>query len=114
MDAVRSLARKYLEAAGYQVMEASHGAEALTLSTRYPGPIHLLLTDVVMPQMSGPELVDNLVRTRPETKVLYMTGYTDDVLFQQEGSNRRGPLLHKPVSPATLIRTVHELLDTPR
>ncbi|MDE3242549.1 MAG: PAS domain S-box protein [Nitrospirota bacterium] len=114
MDAVRLLTRKCLEDAGYQVMEASHGTEALTLGKRHPGPIHLLLTDVVMPQMNGPELADSLAHTHPETKVLFMTGYTDDVLFQQEGPTRKAPLLHKPVSPATLIRTVHDLLAASR
>ena len=114
METVRSLARRCLEEAGYHVMEASHGAEALTLSARHPEPIHLLLTDVVMPQMNGPELADRLVRAHPETKVLYMTGYTDDVLFQQGRPEWRDHLLQKPVSPTTLIRKVHELLDVSR
>ena len=114
METVRSLARRCLEEAGYHVMEASHGAEALTLSARHKEPIHLLLTDVVMPQMNGPELADRLVRAHPETKVLYMSGYTDDVLFQQGKPEWRAHLLHKPVSPTTLIRKVHELLDVSR
>ena len=114
METVRSLARRCLEEAGYRVMEASHGAEALTLSARHTEPIHLLLTDVVMPQMNGPELADRLVRAHPETKVLYMTGYTDDVLFQQGRPEWKAHLLQKPVSPTTLIRKVHELLAAPR
>ncbi|HMH75900.1 MAG TPA: response regulator, partial [Candidatus Udaeobacter sp.] len=73
---VRVLARDVLAGEGYRVLEASDGQDAIRVAAEHPGPIHLLLTDVVMPQMSGPELAKRLVRSRPETKILCMSGYT--------------------------------------
>src|SRR5207245_9996486 len=74
-ELVRVLARKVLEQAGYRVLVAAGGAEALALAVRHDGPIHRLLTDVVMPEMSGRELMRRLIERRPEVRVLYMSGY---------------------------------------
>ena len=106
-EGVRRLSRKLLEAHGYQVLEASGGAEAIHLATRYPGPIHLVLTDVVMPGLDGPEVAARIAAVRPGIKVLYMTGYTDAVTTK---IGAQAPLLRKPFSPAALAQRVHELL----
>lgn len=110
-EAVRTLIRESLEEAGYRVLEASHGTEALMLSAQHAGPIHLLLTDVVMPHVSGRELADLLVYARPGTKVLYMTGYTDDIVLQQGRLEPGMSVIHKPVPPEALLRKVREVLD---
>ncbi|MDQ2969832.1 MAG: PAS domain S-box protein [Acidobacteriota bacterium] len=106
-EGVRRLSRKLLEAHGYQVLEASGGAEAIDLAARYPGPIHLVLTDVVMPGVDGPEVAARIAALRPGIKVLYMTGYTDAVTTK---IGAQAPLLRKPFSPAALAQRVHELL----
>jgi len=112
-EAVRALVRRSLQKAGYGVLDARHGTEALTLGSQFRGPIHLLLTDVVMPHMTGRELADHLIRTHPDMKVLYMTGYTDDVILQQGGLGQDVSVIHKPVLPDTLLRKVRDLLDVP-
>ena len=81
-DVVRNLARRVLGDHGYSVVEARHGEEALAMSELHKGPIHLLLTDVVMPKMSGRQLAQNLERLRPDIPVLYMSGYTDDTVLR--------------------------------
>ena len=110
-DIVRKLARQVLEMFGYQVLEAPNGGAALLICERHKDPIHLLITDVVMPEMSGPELTDRLVRLRPDLKVLYMSGYTDNAVIHQgvldEGTN----FIQKPFTPAALARTVREVLN---
>jgi CheY-like chemotaxis protein len=94
---------------GYTVLEARHGHVLLT-STKYVGPIHLLLTDVVMPQMSGPEVAEKLLIIRPGIKVLYMSGYPDHPVFDQGGVNRETGFLPKPFSPHVLAQSA-EILD---
>jgi two-component system, cell cycle sensor histidine kinase and response regulator CckA len=94
--ALRELARELLEAGGYTVLEAANGADAVSLAEKHPGPIHLLLSDVVMPGMNGPELAGKIIRARPDTKVLYMSGHTGDALPVQELLNSGAALLHKP------------------
>ncbi len=111
-EAVRTLVRETLEEAGYRVLEARHGAEALRLSTRHRGPIHLLLTDVVMPHVNVRELADRLLRSHPQMKVLYLTGYTDDVILQQGRLNEGSAVINKPIPPEALVRKVRELLDS--
>jgi two-component system cell cycle sensor histidine kinase/response regulator CckA len=81
-DVVRDLARRVLSDYGYDVLEARQGKEALALSELHAGPIHLLLTDVVMPKMSGRELAQNLQALRPDMPVLYMSGYNDDKVLR--------------------------------
>ncbi len=111
-DAVRDLARDILQARGYTVLEARHGAEALRISEQHPGPIHLMLTDVVMPEMIGRELADRLAVLRPETKVLYMSGYTDNAVVHHGVLDPGTIFLQKPFTAAVLARKVREILDS--
>jgi PAS domain S-box-containing protein len=110
-DGVRSLARHTLLRQGYHVLEARHGGEALLLCERHPDPIHLLATDVVMPQMSGRELAERLLPLRPEMQVLYMSGYMDDAIVRHGLINAGVPFLQKPYTPAALAAKVREVLD---
>lgn len=110
--AVRGLVQETLRLQGYTVLEARHGIEALLTGARHVGPIHLLLTDVVMPQMSGPEVAEKLVVVRPGIKVLYMSGYPDHPAFAQEGGIKRTTaFLPKPFTPNVLAQKVREVLD---
>jgi len=109
--AVRGLVHETLRLHGYTVLEARHGIEALLTSTKYVGPIHLLLTDVVMPQMSGPEIAEKLLTVRPGIKVLYMSGYPDHPVFDQGGVSRETGFLPKPFTPPELAQKVREVLD---
>jgi PAS domain S-box-containing protein len=110
---VRDVVREILEMSDYAVLEASHGAEALVVSGRHQGPIHLMITDVVMPGMSGSELAQRLISLRPETKVLYMSGYTDDAIVRHGVLAADTPFLPKPFSPDALTRKVRDVLDGP-
>jgi PAS domain S-box-containing protein len=112
-DAVRSLVRNVLQENGYNVLEAGGGEEALRVSEEYRGPIDLLVTDVVMPQMSGPELARCLANSHPQTKVLYISGYTDYAGLQLGGLDTGAGFLQKPFSPEALARKVREVLATP-
>lgn len=108
---VRGLVHETLRLHGYTVLEARHGIEALLTGARHGGPIHLLLTDVVMPQMSGPEVAEKLLTVRPGIKVLYMSGYPDHPVFDQGGVSRETSFLAKPFSPNALAKKVREILD---
>ena len=108
--AVRGLVHETLRLHGYTVLEARHGIEALLTSAKYVGPIHLLLTDVVMPQMSGPEVAEKILTLRPGIKVLYMSGYPDHPVFDQGGVNLEIGFLPKPFSPHMLAQKVREVL----
>ena len=108
---VRAVVREILEMSGYAVLEAHHGADALELSNRHAGPIHLLVTDVVMPQMSGRELAQRLATLRPDLKVLYMSGYTDDAIVRHGVLASGIAFLSKPFTPDALALKVRELLD---
>ena len=108
---VRGLVHETLRLHGYTVLEARHGIEALLTSAKYAGPIHLLLTDVVMPQMSGPEVAEKILTVRPEIKVLYMSGYPDHPVFDQGVVNRETGFLPKPFSPHVLAQKVRKALD---
>jgi CheY-like chemotaxis protein len=108
--AVRGLVHETLRLHGYTVLAARHGIEALLTSAKYGGPIHLLLTDVVMPQMSGPEVAEKLLTVRPGIKVLYMSGYPDHPVFEQGGVSRETGFLPKPFSPHVLVQKVREVL----
>ena len=109
--AVRGLVHETLQLHGYTVLEARHGIEALLTNVRYGGPIHMLLTDVVMPQMSGPEVAEKILAMRPEIKVLYMSGYPDHPVFDQDHVNRQAGFLQKPFTPPALAQKVREVLD---
>ncbi len=109
--AVRGLVHETLRLHGYTVLEARHGIEALLTSAKYVGPIHLLLTDVVMPQMSGPEVAEKILTVRSGIKVLYMSGYPDHPVFDKGSVNRQTGFLPKPFSPHVLAQKVREVLD---
>jgi PAS domain S-box-containing protein len=111
---VRSLARTALQAYGYTVLEASNGSEALQICERHEGPIHLLVTDVVMPGMSGKELADRLASGRPEIKALYVSGYTDGSIIHHGMLDPSVAFLQKPFSPDALARKAREVLDEKR
>ena len=109
--AVRGLVHEALRLNGYTVLVARHGIEALLTGAKHMGPIHLLLTDVVMPQMSGPEVAEKLTIVRPDLKVLYMSGYPDHPVFAQGGVRRDTAFLQKPFTPNVLTQKVREVLD---
>jgi CheY-like chemotaxis protein len=108
---VRGMVQILLTQCGYQVLEAMQGEEALRIAEAYEGPIHLLLTDVVMPIMSGRELAQALREVRPETPVLYMSGYTDDAMLRHGITDAGVELIQKPFSPLDLMERVRRLLD---
>jgi len=110
-EGVRELARDILRASGYTVLEARNGAEALLLCERHQGPLDMLLTDVVMPRMSGRELAERLAPLRPDLSVLYMSGYTDDAVIRHGVLGAGTAFLQKPFTPAALVLRVRETLD---
>jgi PAS domain S-box-containing protein len=112
-DMVRRMTREVLEGAGYRVLEASSGFEALRVSAGHDGNLDLLLTDVVMPGMSGRELSERLAPVRPTMKVLYMSGHTDDAIFHHGVTQAGTGFLQKPFTPDALERRVRELLGNP-
>ncbi|HTA21318.1 MAG TPA: response regulator, partial [Polyangia bacterium] len=111
-DQVRVVARSVLARSGYHVIEARNAGEALLHSERHPGTIHLLLSDVVMPQMSGPELARRLASARPDMKVLCMSGYTDDSIVRHGVLESHLAFLQKPITPDTLTTKVREVLSS--
>jgi PAS domain S-box-containing protein len=110
-EIVRRLVIEVLQRYGYQVLEASSTAEAILIGERHPGPIKLLLSDVVMPEMNGPELSSRLQKLRPELKVLYMSGYTDNAIVLQRMADEARNFIQKPFVPDALVRRVREILD---
>ena len=110
--AVRNLTRRVLEAHGYAVIVASGAEEALALSRGYGGRIHLLLTDVIMPGMSGPELAERMSAERKDARVLYMSGYTDTAISHHGVLEPGIWYLQKPFSPVGLAEKVREVLDS--
>jgi PAS domain S-box-containing protein len=109
---LRYLARQYLEKQGYQVLEASDGAMAVQISVAYQGHIHLLLTDVIMPGMNGHELAQRITAMRPDVKVLYMSGYTENVIGHNGMLDKGVRLLQKPFNLRDLKERVREVIDS--
>jgi signal transduction histidine kinase len=110
---VRRYARKMLVQQGYKVLAAGSAPEALRVWKRQRGSIDMLLTDVIMPQMSGHELAEDLKARRPDLKVLYISGYTDDVIARHGILDTETELLQKPFTPQSLGRKVRSLFDAP-
>ena len=109
-EAVRYLAKLALESSGFQVLTAADGPRALTAAGQFAGPLHLLVTDVVMPDMNGRELAEKLAPSHPGLKVLYISGYKDEVLLQQGVIPKEVSFLRKPFIPSALIAKVREVL----
>ncbi len=112
-EKVRALVREVLQGEGYTVLEAGDGEEALEVAGRHQGTVHLLVTDVIMPRLGGPELARRLQLLRPDMKVLFMSGYTDGDISSYGGLGSEAPLLQKPFQPMALSRRVREVLETP-
>jgi CheY-like chemotaxis protein len=108
---VRKLMGEVLRRAGYHVLEAQDGVEALQVSEKYAGTVQLLLTDVIMPRMNGRELAERLQRTRPVMRVLYVSGYTENTRLQKGVIEGSIAFLPKPITPHTLLRKVRDVLD---
>ena len=109
--AIRNLLQMALRKNGYTVLAAESGREALDLVSTHSGPIHLLITDVMMPDIDGPELVRRLSAIRPETRKLFMSGYMDDALGEQGVLPSSVNFIQKPFSPSTIAQKVRDILD---
>lgn len=108
---VRGLAREALATKGYTVLEAANGREAIGLAAAEAGPIHLLVTDVVMPGLNGRQVATRLKASHPEARVLYMSGYTDDAIVHHGVLDPGTEFLPKPFTPDALARKVRAVLD---
>ncbi|MBU4357493.1 MAG: PAS domain-containing protein [Proteobacteria bacterium] len=113
-DALRTLLCRFFRLYGYDAIEARHGGEALLICERHPGPIHLMITDVVMPQMSGKELADRLAPLHPEMTVFFMSGYTGNDLTGYGEIESSQYFIPKPFRPMDLVKKVRDFLDASR
>jgi PAS domain S-box-containing protein len=112
-EGVRTLARLTLERCGYTILVARDGAEAVQIAEKHPGPIHLLITDVVMPGMGGQKLAEAMALCKPGIKALFMSGYTDDAVVRHGILHSEVPFLQKPFTPETIAQMVRKVLDAP-
>jgi two-component system, cell cycle sensor histidine kinase and response regulator CckA len=110
-SAIRHLLQVALRRNGYTVLAAESGREALQLVRNHAGPLHLMITDVMMPDMDGPELVRQLSTIRPDTRTLFMSGYMDDTLGERGILSTNANFIQKPFSPGTIAQRVREILD---
>jgi CheY-like chemotaxis protein len=110
---VRYMIREIMKKTGYNILEAANGEEALLKADRHDGKIALIITDVVMPQMNGRELVEKLTESRPELKAIYISGYTHEAIMKYGLGNIDGAFMQKPFASAALISKVREVLDQP-
>jgi two-component system cell cycle sensor histidine kinase/response regulator CckA len=107
---VRELACEFLRSSGYLVLEAKDGMEALEMAEKYQGEIHVVLSDIVMPQLGGRELATRIKTQRPEARVLLMSGYSDHFQLPQMGEAEEGGILQKPFSLNSLAGKIREVL----
>jgi two-component system cell cycle sensor histidine kinase/response regulator CckA len=110
-DMVRTMITIILQKHGYNVLETSNGSEAVAVAENHRGPIHLVITDLVMPKLSGSEIADRLTAIRPGLRVLFMSGVTDDAVIRQGGESSQLDFLRKPFNIAALTQTVRGILD---
>ncbi len=112
-DILRTLIRQVLQQNGYTVLDAANATDALRQSAEFPGTIHLLATDMVMPGIGGRQLAEQLQPTRPDMRVLYLSGYTSDHATRSGDVDIRTHFLQKPFTPGVLAKKVREVLDAP-
>jgi DNA-binding response OmpR family regulator len=110
-ESVRELVRDYLGAIGYRILEAGDGIQALAVAAAHKGPIHMLITDVVMPRLSGRELANRLAVERGDMKVLFISGYTDDSVFRHGVLEGGVAFLQKPFNLKSLAQKIREVLE---
>ena len=110
-ESLRSLVREFLESVGYRVFTAADGEQARRLAGQLQEPIHLLLTDVVMPKMNGLELANHLTGLFPELKVLFMSGYADNAIIKPDWLGQSRRFISKPFERAALLEQVRKMLD---
>jgi len=110
---VRSLVQRILKTQGYTVVTAANPDEALAVAREFKGPIQLMVTDVVMPGMSGLQLAERLVPTRPDMRVLFVSGYTNDAIGHHGVLDPGTAFLQKPFTPNALARKVRDVLEAP-
>src|SRR3989337_2981858 len=111
---LRELAREFLESNGYRVLEAGDGAKAIELAEQHRGPIHLLLTDVIMPGMNGRQLAEHLASRYQEMRVIYTSGYTDNVVVSHGVLQPGTAFIEKPFMREALLTKIREVLDRGR
>lgn len=110
---LRTSIKESLEAFGYRVFTAANGDQALTLARRFPETLHLILTDLILPGKSGKETAEALLDCHPESVILYMSGYSDDLVVKKGLVTEETPFLQKPFTPSELAIKVREMLDRP-
>ncbi len=110
-DMARNITRTVLQEFGYQVIEAVDGEDAVRKMAAHTGRIDLAVLDMIMPKKNGSEVMRELQRSRPDAKVLFMSGYTADMMRRWDMLERNTPFVPKPVSPTALLKKVREILD---
>ena len=110
-EPLRELTCHFLKSIGYKVLQAGNGAEGLEVARRYLEPIHLLLTDVMMPKMNGPEMARHLRHSRPDIKVLYVSGYANENIIGDTLLDENAAFLEKPYTRAALANKLRDLLE---
>lgn len=113
-EEVRKMLRCILERSDFHVLEAQDGREAVRIGRAHPGAIDLLVLDAVLPPLTAPQLAEHMMALRPELKVIYMSGYTQDILGEQQLLLRTVPFLQKPFSPSLLLEAVRAALAQQR
>jgi CheY-like chemotaxis protein len=112
-ESLREMAAEYLQSIGYTVLTAASGDEALLRANEFTGTIHLLLTDVIMPELNGPELAKQVALLRPEIKVMFTSGYASETLANRGSLDPAVAFVQKPYRPKALARRIREMLDGP-